>query len=167
MRGLLFVLALGLVAAVAVWAYRVNYRTLAALDRVETLRADIAAEHEAIDILRVEWAYLNAPARLSRLAAVHLPQLGLVPLSPEHFADSAMVAYPVPPPLVATAPPMGAAQRRADALEAAAMTAMAAMTPIAVPEDVVIAPPEAPLSLASALPIPMPMPRPARMAVPQ
>jgi hypothetical protein len=157
MRGLLYVLALGLVAAVAVWAYRVNYRTLAALDRVEDLRAEIAAEHEALDILRVEWAYLNAPARLSRLAEAHLPQLGLVALSPEHFADSAMVAYPAPPPLVATAPPMGAAQKRADLLEAAA-AALPEIAEIAIdaPEDIIADP--APLAVAVAARLPTPRP---------
>lgn len=169
MRGLLYVLALGLVAAVAVWAYRVNYRTLAALDRVEGLRAAIAAEHEALDILRVEWAYLNAPARLSRLAQAHLPDLGLIALSPEHFADSAMVAYPAPPPLVATAPPMGAAQKRDDLLEAvAAAAAMAepalneiAETEIGGVQDIAVPADPAPLSVAIAMPLPTP--RPARM----
>lgn len=167
MRGLLYVLALGLVAVVAVWAYRVNYRTLAALDRVEDLRAEIAAEHEALDILRVEWAYLNAPARLSRLAEAHLPQLGLTAMSPEHFADSAMVAYPAPPPLIATAAPMGAAQKRADLLEAAA----AALPEIAEIANAVTEPePDAeahePLTSVAAA-TPLPTPRPARVEAPR
>jgi hypothetical protein len=140
MRGLLYVLALCLVAVVAVWAYRVNYRTLAALDRVEGLRAEIAAEHEAIGILSVEWAYLNAPARLSRLAERHLPELGLVPLSPDHFAEVAMVAYPAPPPLVANAAPIEQADLRAEAaaaLEAALAAALAvqAAAQAELPED--------------------------------
>ena len=106
MRGLLYVLALCLVAAVAVWAYKVNYRTLATLERVETLRAQIAGEHEAMDILAVKWAYLNAPDRLARLAAAHLPELGLEAFSPAHYAEIGLVAFPPPPPLVANAAPM-------------------------------------------------------------
>jgi hypothetical protein len=106
MKGLLYVLALCLVAAVAVWAYKVNYRTLATLERVETLRAQIAGEHEAMDILAVKWAYLNAPDRLARLAAAHLPELGLEAFSPAHYAEIGLVAFPPPPPLVANAAPM-------------------------------------------------------------
>jgi hypothetical protein len=170
MRGLLYVLALGLVAAVAVWAYRVNYRTLAALERVEDLRAEIAAEHEALDILRVEWAYLNAPARLSRLAAAHLPQLGLIALSPEHFADSAMVAYPAPPPLIATAAPMGAAQKRADLMEAAAaaLPEIAEIANAVTDAEAETSEAQEPFVVAMPLPMPpMPMPRPARVEAPQ
>ena len=96
MKSLLFVLALGVVAAVAVWAYRVNYDTLAALDRVEALQRRIAAEQEAIAVLRAEWAWLNRPERLARLAAVKLPEL--VPMAPGHFAEASSVAFQPPPP---------------------------------------------------------------------
>ncbi len=63
-------LALSIIAS-AGWAYNVNYDTRAVLDRLSTVRADIAAEREALQVLRVEWAYLNAPDRLERLVAAH------------------------------------------------------------------------------------------------
>ncbi|MEM6440533.1 MAG: hypothetical protein AAF763_12665 [Pseudomonadota bacterium] len=96
MKSLLFVLALGVVAAVAVWSYRVNYDTLAALDRVEALQRRIAAEQEAIAVLRAEWAWLNRPERLARLAAAKLPDLA--PMAPAQFAEASSVAFQPPPP---------------------------------------------------------------------
>lgn len=99
MRSLLYVMALGLVATVAVWAYRVNYETLNALDRVSDLHSQIAREREAIAVLRAEWAYLNAPDRLARLSLMHDAELGLAPMGPDHFAETQMVAFPPPPPL--------------------------------------------------------------------
>ncbi|MEO1688285.1 MAG: hypothetical protein AAFU61_10305, partial [Pseudomonadota bacterium] len=92
-----YVLALILTAAVGVWAYRVNYDTLAALDRVEALHRDIAREQEAIAILRAEWAWLNRPERLARLVEAH-PELGLGPFLPAHFGEVAEIAFQPPPP---------------------------------------------------------------------
>ncbi|SET28208.1 cell division protein FtsL [Oceanicella actignis] len=106
MRSLLYVLALAFVAAVAVWAYRVNYQTLEAADRVAALREEIAREREALEILRVEWAHLNAPERLARLARRHADALGLAPMGPDHFAETAMAAFPPPAPLPPAPPPV-------------------------------------------------------------
>ncbi|MGG7564795.1 cell division protein FtsL [Rhodovulum sp. DZ06] len=106
MRSVLYVLALAFVAAMAVWTYKVNYRTLAAAKRVEQLQRQKAAEQEAIDVLRVEWAWLNAPDRLRMLVADQ--GLKLRPMRPSDFADMELIAYPEPPELAPTAPPMGA-----------------------------------------------------------
>ena len=83
-----------LIIAIAGWAYNVNYNTMTALDRVSELRQEIAAEREALQVLRVEWAYLNAPERLNRLVAQFEPQLGLVPLTPDALKHAALVPYP-------------------------------------------------------------------------
>jgi hypothetical protein len=96
--------ALVLLAVLATWAYRVNYATQEALDRVAELRVEVAAEREAIAVLRAEWAYLNRPDRLQALVTRHAETLRLVPLAPEHFASPSMVAYPPEPPLLADAP---------------------------------------------------------------
>ena len=61
-----FALSMIAVVATAAWAYHVNYRTKTVLGQVDRLRSQIAAEREAVEVLRVEWAYLNAPARLAR-----------------------------------------------------------------------------------------------------
>ncbi|MEM6620534.1 MAG: cell division protein FtsL [Pseudomonadota bacterium] len=97
MKTPLYVICCGLIVAMAYWAYKENYRTQASLRRVAALQADIAAERVAISVLRAEWAYLNRPERLRELVALTFPDLGLMPLMPEHFADAELVAYPAPP----------------------------------------------------------------------
>jgi hypothetical protein len=86
-----------LVAICATWAYRVNYATQEALNRVADLRAAIAAEREALGVLNAEWGYLNRPDRLRALVTLHAEALGLTELAPEQFGEAAMVAYPPEP----------------------------------------------------------------------
>ncbi len=99
MRAGLYLSAAVLVAVCATWAYRVNYATQEALNRLADLRAEIAAEREALSVLNAEWAYLNRPDRLAALVAGPGAGLGLVPLTPEQFGEAAMVAYPPEPEL--------------------------------------------------------------------
>jgi hypothetical protein len=94
---LLHVSAAVLVVVCATWAYRVNYATQEALDRVADLKAEIAREREALAVLNAEWAYLNRPDRLRELVAANAEALGLVELTPEQFGETAMVAYPPEP----------------------------------------------------------------------
>jgi hypothetical protein len=82
------------IIAIAAWAYNVNYNTKNALQRVSTLRAEIAEEREILRVLRVEWAYLNAPDRLAALVAKHNEALRLIPMTPEHFGMVAAIPYP-------------------------------------------------------------------------
>ncbi len=89
-----FALSMIAVVATAAWAYHVNYRTKTTLGWVDSLRSQIAAEREAVEVLRVEWAYLNAPERLSILVARHNDLLGLVPMGPQHFGDVAAIPFP-------------------------------------------------------------------------
>lgn len=103
-----FALAMLAVVAAAAWAYNVNYQTKMALARVDRLHRQIAAEREAVEVLRVEWAYLNAPERLKQLVAMSNDRLELMPMTPQHFEDVA--AIPFPPkasPLVAAEPAPG------------------------------------------------------------
>ena len=100
MRILLYLSAAALVAVCATWAYRVNYATQEALNRVADLHAAIAAESEAIAVLHAEWAYLNRPDRLRALVTLHAEALGLQDLAPEQFGEAAMVAYPPEPPVI-------------------------------------------------------------------
>ena len=108
-------LALSLLA-IAGWTYNVNYDTRAALDRISELRARIAEERETLQVLRVEWAWLNAPDRLARLVVEHNDRLELTALTPRSQGYVAGVPYPrdLPRPpqpeapqelLVASAPP--------------------------------------------------------------
>ncbi|MBP7240844.1 cell division protein FtsL [Amaricoccus sp.] len=109
MRWGLYLSAAVLVAVCATWAYRVNYATQEAANRAADLRAAIAAEREALAVLSAEWAYLNRPDRLAALVAGPGAELGLVPLSPDSFGETAMVAFPPPPEPAVTggAPPEG------------------------------------------------------------
>jgi hypothetical protein len=89
--------AVVLLIVFATWAYRVNYATQEALNRVADLRGEIAREREALAVLNAEWAYLNRPDRLRALVAANAETLGLVELTPEQFGEPAMVAYPPEP----------------------------------------------------------------------
>lgn len=106
MRIVLHLSAVVLVGVCATWAYRVNYATQDAANRVAALRREIAAERDALAMQKAEWAYLNRPDRLRALVDAN-PQLGLVPLTPDQFVDAAMVAFPPEPEplLTAAAPP--------------------------------------------------------------
>ena len=89
-----FALSMIAVVATAAWAYHVNYRTKTVLGQVDRLRSQIAAEREAVEVLRVEWAYLNAPDRLARLVELHNDRLGLEPMGPQHFDEVAAIPFP-------------------------------------------------------------------------
>ena len=91
-RHVFILMALGIIA-IAGWAYSVNYNTMTALDRVSDLRAKIAKERETMQVLKVEWAYLNAPDRLAGLVAQYNEVLRLVPMTPEHLQHAASVPF--------------------------------------------------------------------------
>ena len=114
----LYLSAAVLVGVCATWAYRVNYATQEALNRVADLRGRINAEQEALSVLHAEWAYLNRPDRLAALVKGPGSALGLVPLTPEQFGEAAMVPYPPEPELTveATPPAEGAPPAAAVAL---------------------------------------------------
>ena len=94
MRSLFFILTALSVMGLAVWAYRENYRTQAALSEVAALNDEIADLRESASVLRAEGAYLNRPTRLHELAVINYDRLGLMPLAPEQFGLLGDVAFP-------------------------------------------------------------------------
>jgi hypothetical protein len=96
-----FALAVFAVVTSAAWAYHINYNTKTALGRVDRLRSQIAVAREEVEVLRVEWAYLNAPDRLAGLAAMHNHLLKLEPMAPEGFDEVETIPYPQRDPLSA------------------------------------------------------------------
>jgi cell division protein FtsL len=74
-------------------------------ERLARLDDRIAKEHEAVHVLRAEWAYLTRPERLARLAERHLE---LKPPSPGQIANS---IDSLPPPADTTPTPDDGATR--------------------------------------------------------
>ncbi|MEX2519193.1 MAG: hypothetical protein WD969_07680 [Paracoccaceae bacterium] len=176
MRWALYLLGVGLVVVVAFWSFSVTYRTKDTLDEVARLQRAIAVEREAGQVLAAEWAWLNAPDRLDRLATGHEAELGLAPITPEHFGEvaEAPMIQPddgmAPVALVDLDPvsPNGQAQRRAPSK---ATKPAAAPTPIVTAETSEPAPhrpsPVAPLIVSAPLAVSAPARAPSGPALPQ
>ncbi|MBY0408323.1 MAG: hypothetical protein K2Q01_11590 [Rickettsiales bacterium] len=52
--------------------YKVKYQVQALKDEVAELSRELEHEREALHVVNAEWAYLNRPARLQRLASKYL-----------------------------------------------------------------------------------------------
>lgn len=91
MRTLFYLFSSCLLILSAYWAYSVNYTTRAAERSVDALKQQIVEETDKIEVLRAEWAYLNRPERLTRLAEANFEILRLVPVRADHFGDIADV----------------------------------------------------------------------------
>lgn len=96
MRGALYLVGFAMIVAMAFWSYRMNYETQDRVELVSALQRDIVRERAAITVLQAEWAYLNAPERLARLADEHRGELGLGPMTPEVFAHVSEIGEPSP-----------------------------------------------------------------------
>ena len=58
--------------AVALGLYQVKYEVQRLEEELQQVRNDIRQDRVALHVLEAEWAYLNRPERLQRLAAKHL-----------------------------------------------------------------------------------------------
>lgn len=59
-------------AALGIGVYLVKYSVEDVQRDMKTLKRDLAVEKESLHLLNAEWAYLNRPDRLRRLADRHL-----------------------------------------------------------------------------------------------
>ncbi len=91
MRTLFYLFSSCLLILSAYWAYSVNYTTRSAERSVDALKQQIVEETDKIEVLRAEWAYLNRPERLTRLAEANFEILRLVPVRADHYGDIADV----------------------------------------------------------------------------
>ena len=92
MKPFAYVMLAMMVMGLASWAYRENYETRAAIDRVMDLNHDIADLRETLGVLRAEWAYLNRPDRLRELSDMNFDRLGLLPLTPHQFGELDLIS---------------------------------------------------------------------------
>lgn len=93
MRPLVPVIAVGVVLALAVWAYHQNYATQETLRRIDALNHELSIQRERLAVLRAEWAYLNRPDRLRDLAELNFDRLRLLPLSQSSFGTVQGLPY--------------------------------------------------------------------------
>jgi len=94
MRSMLFLVTALAVIGLAVWAYRENYQTQAAINETERLQQEIGTARARLSVLRAEWAYLNRPERLRDLAEINYDRLQLLPLNSDQFGRVDQVVYP-------------------------------------------------------------------------
>ncbi len=94
MKPLFYLVTALAVMGLAYWAYQENYRTQAALSELEHTNREIGRTRDSIAVLRAEWAYQNRPERLRDLALMNFNRLGLMPLTPGHFARVDQIAFP-------------------------------------------------------------------------
>lgn len=69
---LLHILAITALVGSAGYAYSVKYETLYYAETLAKTRAKLQREREAIAVAKAEWAMLNRPDRLQRIADQHL-----------------------------------------------------------------------------------------------
>ncbi len=72
MKRLFNAVAMLVIIAAGIALYQVKYRTQHVQDEVRLLKQQIAADSEAIKVLRAEWTYLSRPDRLEALGSRYL-----------------------------------------------------------------------------------------------
>ena len=85
LRFLLFGTLIGSTFAMGLWAYKINYDSRAADQRVKELEKSILSANKQFKILNAEWAHLNRPDRLRKLAEYYFFELRLTPINPDDF----------------------------------------------------------------------------------
>lgn len=85
LRFLLFATLIVSTFAMGLWAYKINYDSRAADQRVKELEKSILSANKEIKILNAEWAHLNSPDRLRKLVEYYFFELKLTPINPDDF----------------------------------------------------------------------------------
>ena len=85
LRFLLFGTLIGGTFAMGLWAYKINYDSRAADQRVKMLEKSILSANKQFKILNAEWAHLNSPERLRKLVEYYFLELRLNPINPDDF----------------------------------------------------------------------------------
>ena len=85
LRFVFFVIIFLMTFGLGSWAYKINYESRAANQRVKDLERSILLNEKEIKILNAEWAYLNNPERLRKLVEYYFLELRLSPINPDDF----------------------------------------------------------------------------------
>ena len=85
MRFLLFSIVVTTTFSLGLWAYKTNYESRAASQRVKDLEKSIVSANKVAKILNAEWAHLNSPDRLRKLVEYYFLELRLTPIDPDNF----------------------------------------------------------------------------------
>ena len=84
-RFLLFAILIISTFGLGSWAYKINYESRAASQRVKSLEKSILSAKKESKILKAEWAHLNNPDRLRKLVEYYFLELRLIPINPDNF----------------------------------------------------------------------------------
>ena len=85
MRWVLYGFTILGIVGLAIWAYGQNHQTQVVNTELRQLRNQISELNQSIDVYQAEWAYLNRPERLIRLADLNFETLRLVPIEGHQF----------------------------------------------------------------------------------
>ena len=85
LRFLLFATLIVSTFSLGLWAYKINYESRAANQRVKNLEESILSLNKEVKILNAEWAHLNRPERLRKLVEYFFLELRLNPINPDDF----------------------------------------------------------------------------------
>ena len=85
LRFLLFATLIVSTFSLGLWAYKINYESRAANQRVKNLEESILSLNKEVKILNAEWAHLNRPERLRKLVEYYFLELRLNPINPDDF----------------------------------------------------------------------------------
>ena len=103
---LLNILVIGALILAASFVYKIKFDSTLQAERVAKLRGELRRERNAIAVLRAEWARLDTPGRIQRLADRHLSLRSM-----ESVQFDSLDRLPERPPAVVPAPnndPIGA-----------------------------------------------------------
>ena len=92
-RLLLFSIVIVCTFSLGLWAYKINYESRAAVQRVKDLEKSILSASKQIKILKAEWAYLNNPERLRKLVEYYFLELRLTPIDPDDFISFSEIQW--------------------------------------------------------------------------
>ena len=93
LRFLLFATLTAGTFTLGLWAYKINYDSRAAYQRVKELEKSILSADKEFKILNAEWAHLNSPDRLRKLIEYYFSELKLTPIKPDDFISFSEVLW--------------------------------------------------------------------------